>query len=442
MRAVGPRGLASILALLTGCATTPAADELEGEGLPFVKLATRGMAAVVHWRGTPPQPTLQGELEETLGKRLSKSYATEVEVLRMVGPYQGFDASSLAHMVEREVDDVVVLEVEALAPSGGPEKLTVVSFDGVVRVVTLADEKIVAEAKVSGRGVANGNPSGYAERVWLEVLKKFNDPSRYPELDDLIAANRLADKNYCDLAVRLYQRRLAAANASSSVAEAAKYHAAREKLSRCERVIALREAIQRDATATFKLTPEFDTVAARVQDAVRKAVPVTRLASELQKLTDKPAVIRVAPGLIRLEMRYHAERYNEAISGRPRYVRGQPLIYFDIYERIMLETLAARLAASQELPPYDQATLKGFRTVLRLITLIGDYVEIEFGETRSQIAIAGEIRVHSLGREDTVVKASAPNELREMIFTLGPPEMMDGRLTEYGLVLKFLEVRP
>ncbi|MBI4815804.1 MAG: hypothetical protein HY791_06090 [Deltaproteobacteria bacterium] len=436
----------SLLAFACASSTPSTLDEADQEGLPFVKLATRGMAAIVHWRGAPPAPALQGELEESLSKRLGQSYATEVEVHRRTGPFEGFDADTLARMVEREVDDVIVLEVESkeAKPTVGEDGPIATSnrvFDGVLKIVTLADDRVVAQAKVSGKSAADGRGSSYADRVWLEVLKRFNDPGRYPELDDLAAANRLADKNHCDLAIRLYQRSLAASSASS-VAEATKYHGARDKLARCERMIAFRDATEKDAKATFKLTPEFESVATRVQDAFRHAIPTSGLTEELLKLTDKPAVLRVLSGVMRIEMRYHPERYNEAISGRPRYVRGQPLIYFDVYERIMLTALNAKTNAAQDLPPYDQAGLKEFRTVLRLSTLIGDYIELEFGDTRSQIAIADELRIHSVGFQDTIVKASAPQELREMIFTLGPPEMMDGKLTEYGLVLKFLEVRP
>lgn len=414
-------GTAALLSLVTACASAPPPEASER---PFIKLAARGLGLWVRGAGGEGARTLE-ELELQLGAELERLYHTRPARFSGDGQLAPLDARVLYGLAEARVDDLVIVE-----PVSGPAGL-----GARVSVLTVTDEARRLAFELEPRPGESAGAERLARRIADRLAAQFTDPAAGAPLDTLALAERLAARGACPEAVRIYERDLPAGGPSASVSRATRDYEHRRTLERCRSQLALEAKRAADRSARFSLGFQLDRVDSRFHATIREAARAARLEAELQKLTDKPAVLELGKDVLLLRLRYHAERYQRA-AGKGRSVhREQPAIFFEAWQPALRAT--ARLA--EELGARIPGTQ--LETYLRLETLDGDWLEIGFGRVGAgdELRISDKLRVHQTDvAEDTLVESSSPRDLRALIFVLGPPRTLDGKPTVYGPAVDFL----
>ncbi len=408
--------------VLAACASGPKSD---GAERPFIKLAARGLGLWV-----VPGPNVDAraveELDLYLATELRRLYQTEPSRLRGPGSVTPLQTSHLYALGEARADDVVIIEPRML-PSG---------LGARVSVLTVADEQVVLRFEIQPRSGEAGGPERLARRIADRLGAQFNDPGAGAPLDTFAVADRLARRGACAQAVSLYDRDLPqGTEAKVSVAVAAKEYEHRAHLERCRNQLALAARRVADRTAHFGVTYDLDQVDPSFHALIKELAREVRFEAELQKLTDKPATFEVSKNVLMLHLRYHPERYKRSVGSARSAHKGQPAIYFEHW----LPALRAVSKLAQRLVESIPGTAP--ETYLRLTTLEGDWLEIGFARvgTMGEIRVSEKLRVHQVGIEqDTMVDATAPRDLRSLIFTLGPPRTLDGKPTIYGPPVEFL----
>lgn len=414
-------GLAAVPSFGASCASAPKEEAPER---PFIKLAARGLGLWVRGSADADARALE-ELELQLGAELERLYHTRPARLAGGGALAPLDPGVLYGLAEARVDDLVVVE-----PRSGPAGL-----GARVSVLTVTDEKPLLGFELEPRPREKAGAERLARRIADRLAAQFTDPAAGAPLDTLAVAERLAARGACAEAVRIYERDLPAGGPSSSVSRATRDYEHRRELDRCRSRLALEARRAADRSARFSLGFELDRVDPRFHGTVREAARVARLEAELQRLTDKPAVLELGKDVLLLRLRYHPERYQRVVGKGRSVHREQPAVFFEAW----LGALRAAARLAEELAARIPGTQ--METYLRLETLEGDWLEIGFGRVGpgEDLRVSDKLRVHQTGvAEDTMIESASPRDLRALIFVLGPPRTLDGKPTVYGPAVDFL----
>lgn len=426
--------LLALLLALTGCASSPPADDpaVGVEGRPFIKLAARNLGLVIQWRGpVAPKPYIE-QLERRLARRLKTIYRTPVVTRRLLRPFDRLPPDLYLELVEKKVDDVIVAEFQTLDRPDGPlgVRAMVVTMTGMDVVLHTKIDRLASKRK--------GRPDAktLADLLARKISHGWTDPGAAPPLDPILAADLLAERDACDHAVKLYDRYLDTSARGTITKMGSALESERRRQS-CQRRIRVRDAIRADKTARFRVDVDGRAVAKPLAAAFERAVKKSRLPKVLARFTDKPVTIEVAPDQITVAMRFHEERYRDAISGRDRWIDEQPVVYIDPYVAVIDALLAYREAVLDEVPPYDRRTIRKMNTSLRLETLFGDYAAIDFADLDDRLLLTNTLRVRVGARAEIAVPSSEGRVTQTQRYVLGPPRDAEGALTAYGLVFEF-----
>ncbi len=430
-----PFRLLSLLFVLGACASAPK-EKITKDEKPFIKLANRDLALVIHWRGHEVSPAYHQQVERALARQLKTTYRTRVHAYRFDAPYAGLSPNLTLELVQKDIDDVVIVEViqETKDESVLTANAEIMSF---ATQDTLHKLKI---RKINGKG-QKPLAKRVADMIWVRIRNTWTDPGQSPLLDPLVAANRLADRKACDHALKIYQEVFNDWR-PRTILDIQRYNDADKRQKRCAQYVKVRNAIRADREAKFEVKLELGGLSNRFKEALQKAFKKSRLNAPLRKMTNKPVTISVRPGHFTLSLRYHPRLYAKRTSKRPKYLRGQPVIYLDVFEALMSALLEFRERAIEELPPFDKSVLNDFGTALVLNKVLGDQVEVNFADIDGKILLTDFVRVKVGQRQEVQVKSVIPRVTQSRQFVIGPPESASGALTKYGLVYNFFELKP
>lgn len=418
-----PSRLALVLGLcaLPGCASAPKEEAPER---PFIKLAARGMGLWV--RGTQEQELrLASELELELGAELQRLYHTDPERVSGGGTTQPLDVRVLHALAEARADDLVLVEPR-LGPGG---------LGARVSVLTVTDERVLETFELEARPHDTPGTERLARRIADRLAARWNDPAAGAPLDTLLVAERLAQRGACREAVSLYERDLEKSGPSISVSRSTREYEHRQSLDRCRGRLALEAKRAADRSARFAVQYELGRIDPRFHADVKSVARRAGLEAELQKLTDKPAVVELGRDVLIVRLRHHPERYQRFLGKGRSIHREQPAIFFEAWQRLLEATTRMAEGLGERIPGTQ------VETYLRLEKLEGDWMEIGFARvgTGDELRISERLRVHQPQvAEDTMVESASPRDLRSLIFVLGPPRTLDGKPTVYGPAVDFL----
>jgi hypothetical protein len=422
--------LIGLTALFTMACAGAQTDRAEVPERPFIKLAKREMALVVYWRGAP-EPGYHQALERSLARRLTSAYHTEPLTRRVEGAYAALEPEYVLELVERGVDDVVLVETRRQQDR----------IIGRVVIRALASGAIVQKLSIppiAGKGGSGPDPERVADFVALKITHHWTDPGSAPLLDPMAVANRLAAAKACDQALAIY-RKVFATKGVVSINDMEREATALARREACEREVAMREAIEADRRATFALELDAAGVSKNLAEGLKNAVESAKLGASLAKLTDKPVYLRFRPGELLLDVRYQVERYRGKNSSRPTVIDGNPVLHLHPYVPFMEEMIRVKHRLFEAVPAFEQKTVEETTLVLHLRKVFDEYVEIGFAGEPA-LLISDELRVKSGRREPVIVTSVEPRVTNSRRFVLGPPAEADGSLTTYGLVWEFFEL--
>ena len=106
------------------------------------------------------------------------------------------------------------------------------------------------------------------------------------------------------------------------------------------------------------------------------------------------------------------------------------------------EVLELCARAGDSLGPLDARLIGQLRLALRLESFAGDALELEFAERNGKLVVASEVRVKVDGAAEAIVASADPRAMRQFVFILGAAESLGGKLTEAGLLYRFLGITP
>ncbi len=413
------------------CATPP--PPVARDAAPFIKLAARELGLLLAWQGPAPSPGEQEDLERLLVQRFRTTYKTTVSVVRQEGPFSGLPVDSLAYWVERGVDDVLVVQTEATEPRA--------PMRGRAWVISLADEKVLHEVTIGDIQARTGERTAprYADMVWREVSRRWTDPGAAPALDPLAAADRLAERSACGPALRLYDALLPRLKPRLQ-ADAVRLENAQLRADQCRRHLLLQQVLANDRTARFALKFEARGLSRRYREVLQDAWSRSSLARELVKYTDKPVLLHAGPDSLVLFVRYHPERYQAWVAGRPTSESAYPVLYLDPLTPYLEAVMDVLELACQRLEPYEQKALRNFKTTLRLLKPPEDWLELAFAELDGRIVMDSTLSLKLADQLPMVVESRLAYVSRTQVFGLGPLEAPSGQITDSGLVYRFFEL--
>src|SRR5262245_50323105 len=140
---ISPPKLAAVLLFLAACsagcsASTRDADHAgQDEAMPFIKLAQRDMALVVYFAGDAIRPGTQEEIERKAATQLKNTYRIPVLSYRREGAFVRFQPDLEMELVEKSVDDVVVVDIAAADHE----------LHGHVQVLAMYDHRVAVDQK-------------------------------------------------------------------------------------------------------------------------------------------------------------------------------------------------------------------------------------------------------------------------------------------------------
>jgi hypothetical protein len=426
--------LTGLVWALTGCAAAPPPKD-EAPERPFIKLANREMALLLAWRGSPPSPGDQQRLERLLVERLRSAYRVPIESHRENGAYQGISPELFLGMVERGIDDVVVVEVEQL-PRPEPR------LEGAVSIIVLNDQRVAHRLKIDEVAGKSGAlvAERFADFVYLRLSREWTDPGAEPTLDPLRAADELADKSACDHAVRIYEK-VFATQKPQTVIDIQRFGDAERRYEICRRKVASRDAIQKDKGAIYRVDLDFAGISEPLKQAFIVALEKSTLKAKLAERTDKPVRIFVSPGILTLQMRYHPDRYEAATKEQSPFLGGSPAIWIEPFLEPMQQLADLRDRAIDLAPSGDRLGLSRIQLELRLEKVLGDRFEIQFAELDGRALPLDEARIKVGDRATAEVTSAVPKVAQNGAFVIGAIETPNGDITPAGLVYRFFELK-
>lgn len=433
MRPTRP-ALLLLLAATLGCASAKpkTEDPSVDPDRKFIKLAARRMAVAVYWRGPVADEAYVEQLERRLARRLETVYRAPVISRKVLSPFDQISPDLFLDLVQQGVDDVVIAEFETVERADGPlgAKAYVVALANQAIVHTTSIEQLASKRK--GRPKAKR----LADILVRKIASGWTDPGAAPKLDPLSAADTLADKGACDHAAKIYEQQLSRKEPTAFTDMGEQIDSER-RWKRCIKKIEIRNAIEADRTAKFEVTVQTGGASKTLTAAFGRALSRTSLPKALRNRTDKPVRIVIEPRAIVLELRYHRDRYMKAVKGRDKYVHEQPVVYVDPYMPVIDGILDLKSSAIAEVEPYDRQSIRKMTTTLRLRTLFGDYVDIDFAEVDDRLLLDDAMRVRIGAREEIRVQSAEARVTRSQRYVLGPPRSPAGEITAYGLVFDF-----
>ncbi len=421
-----------VVALCAACRTAPAPDDrVRGPDRPFIKLAARNLGLIVQWEGAEVPEAYLEQVERRLAKRLRTVYRTKIVLYRLPGPVRTIPPELYMTFVEADVDDVVITRLQPFEREDGP-------VGANAYVVALADLSIRHEArleKLASKRKGRPQAKKLADLLVRKISKVWTDPGAAPPLDPMLAADQLADRNACAHAVKLYERYFDS-NPQTITGLGSKLESER-RWKRCERRIRIQEAIRADRTAKFEIRVENEGVRPEILAAFERAAAKSEMKKLLARSTDKPVTIFVDTNRITVAMRYHEDRYLEAVADRERYVFEQPVVYVDPYARIVDAILTYREEVEAEVEPYERRAIRAMNATLRLEKLNGDYAAIDFSDLEDRLLFTNTLRLRVGSRPEIGVPSTEGSVTQSQRWVLGPPRDATGALTAYGLVFEF-----
>jgi hypothetical protein len=431
---LAPVRLLAVSAPILACACASSSSEGWETERPFIKLSNRDIALFVFWRGTP-EPGYHQAFERELVKRLTNAYHTEPVTRRIEGSLAEPPPDVILELVERGIDDVVLVETRM-----GAER----RVEGRIQIRALATNEIVEKLEIPGIVGKRGEPptpERVADFVTVKITHHWTDPAKAPELDPILVANRLADQGACKQAVDIFRKGYSGLEGSAHLTELSRNTAAKERFERCEHKLEAARLVEADRRATFTVEIEAKGMADAYAGAVARAVAGVRLAEKMSPHTDKPVIVRVTPVALTLDVRYDAERYRRATVARPKYISEQPVVYLEPFLPMLEALIGLQGAIREALPPFDRKAFDEIPTVLRLRKL-ADHVEIDCARRGSEILVGDKVVVKAGAQNRVEVASTRPWVSRTLELVLGPPRSSDGSPTTYGLVFDFFELAP
>lgn len=423
--------------LLAGCliacqsAPPPRDDPSRGPARPFIKLANRNLGLIVQWQGGSEPAAYLEQLERRLARRLRTVYRTKIVLYRLPGPVRSIPPELYMTFVEADVDDVLITRFQPFDREDGP-----IGAEAVV--VALADLSVVGEAQLKRlASKRKGRPKAkrLADLLVDKVSKVWTDPGAAPPLDPMVAADKLADRNACAHAVKLYERYYE--STPQTITGLGSKLESQRRWNRCKRRLRIEKAIANDRTAKFGVEFVNDGIRPELLAAFERAMQGSSLFRALARSTDKPVAILVDASRITIALRYHAKRYLSAVSGRERYVYEQPVVYVDPYAKIIDAALDYLERVEEEVEPYERRAIRNMATTLRLEKLSGDFVAIDFSSFDDRLLLTNALRIRVGERPEIAVPSTEGSVSQSLRWVLGPPRDSTGALTAYGLVFEF-----
>lgn len=434
MRSSPRRHLLLLFAVvLAACrsAPPPTDDPRRPPDRPFIKLAARDLGLIVQWEGAEAPEAYLEQVERRLAKRLRTVYRTKIVLYRLPGAVRTIPPDLYMTFVEAGVDDVVITRLQPFEREDGPIGATAV-------VVALADLSVRHEAKLEKlASKRKGRPDAkrLADLLVRKVSTVWTDPGAAPQLDPIAAADKLAARNACAHAVRLYDRYFD--DDPQTITGLGNKLESERRWKRCKRRLRIEEAIRADRTAKFEVRFENEGVRPEILAGFERAIAKSELRKMLAKTTDKPVTIFVEPSRMTVAMRYHQDRYLRAVADRERYVFEQPVVYVDPYARVVDAILEYREDVEREVEPYERRAIRGMNATLRLEKLNGDYAAIDFSDLDDRLLFTNTLRLRVGSRPEIPVPSTEGSVSQSLRWVLGPPRDATGALTAYGLVFDF-----
>lgn len=412
-------------------APPPRDDPRRGPDRPFIKLANRNLGLIVQWEGGNEPAAYLEQLERRLAKRLRTVYRTKIVLYRLPGPVRSIPPELYMTFVEADVDDVLITRFQAFEREDGPIGAQAV-------VVALADLSVVSEAKLNKlASKRKGRPKAkrLADLLVDKVSKVWTDPGAAPPLDPMTAADKLADRNACAHAVKLYERYYD--GTPQTITGLGSKLESERRWKRCQRRLRIERAIRNDKTAKFGVEFINEGIRPELLAAFERAMKDSELYRRLAKSTNKPVAVLVDSTRITIALRYHRATYLAAVSDRERYVYEQPVVYVDPYTQVIDAILDYLERVEAEVEPYERRGIRSMAATLRLEKLNGDFAAIDFSELDDRLLLTNTLRLRVGERPEIAVPSTDGSVTQTLRWVLGPPRDATGALTAYGLVFEF-----
>ncbi|MEL6187859.1 MAG: hypothetical protein AAFU79_24820 [Myxococcota bacterium] len=418
-----------------GCAGTPSPAASPEPKAPFVKMAQRELAVLLHWRGEAPPPAHIEILGRSLERGLGDTYRVPVTVVPRTERFRGIPPILLVRLARQGIDDAVVVEPRRADPAA--------PLEARVEVVALATQEVLHEISVRAPPRATRSAADEMRRfgatVTGAVRRVWTTPGAAPEMDPLVAAHHLYEKGACHHAAPLFDLALSERSMPARADRIADHERTRERRRACLEQLALESRVAEDRAASFRLDVRGDGVSAPIIAALRRHA--SDLGTRMQRRTDKPVTVvaragepgTLEPGTLILTTRHNRQKPGQPVLDR---TTTPPRIDLEPLRPVFEAMMRLRENAAQDLGGDLGLLLSRFSFRVRLEHLLGSALVFEFVDVGGA-PVLGPRALVIRPRSQVILQARSPDDLRKAIFQLGPWVDRSGRPTQDALVGDF-----
>jgi len=221
------------------------------------------------------------------------------------------------------------------------------------------------------------------------------------------------------------------------------------KITELERLVKQERCVKADKKAVFAI--EYDKKGIS-EDYFRKFVgsaSLAKLEGLLKKYTRKPVKVKLhfdqkgGVDSFWLEVRYWPKWYRVNTKRQPKFKSNTRVISFKPYFPLMRRMLKIKDIFAKQVPPYMKQKVKNLNTVLVLTKPCDETLVITVSKGSSgQMLHPYYVRVKTTGFSESTLEAADKKIFNETgMFALGPPKLISGERTVFGVLYDFLEIK-